>query len=141
MKKKIYISKGPKAKPLARKPNKFKTTKQNTKNLLKKNIKDKVSTREKKITTPSPKETFLVLKMEGKVIQEHSNCFFSIQLKDKNTNSSFEDNNTSKDGRIVLGYLSGKLRRHFRRVEIGDMVLVEISLYDTSRARVLSIIK
>jgi len=36
----------------------------------------------------------------------------------------------------VLAYLSGKMRRYYIRVLLGDRVLVELSPYDLSRGRI-----
>jgi translation initiation factor IF-1 len=36
----------------------------------------------------------------------------------------------------VLAYLSGKMRRYYIRVLLGDRVLVELSPYDLTRGRI-----
>ncbi len=41
------------------------------------------------------------------------------------------------DGRIILAYLSGKMRIHRIRVIQGDTVVVEISPYDKERGRIV----
>lgn len=104
---------------------------------------------EKKIKTISiknkpiftPKETYLVIKLKGEILSELSNCFFRIQLLLDKPNTTQENAHDPKEGRVVLGHLSGKLRRQVNRVGIGDIVSVEMSLYDTSRVRILAIIK
>ena len=40
------------------------------------------------------------------------------------------------NGREVLAYLSGKMRKHFIRILPGDRVLVELSPYDLNRGRI-----
>jgi translation initiation factor IF-1 len=37
---------------------------------------------------------------------------------------------------VVLAYLSGKMRRYYIRVLLGDRVLVELSPYDLTRGRI-----
>ena len=37
----------------------------------------------------------------------------------------------------VLAYLSGKMRRYYIRVLLGDRVLVELSPYDLTRGRII----
>lgn len=41
-----------------------------------------------------------------------------------------------EDGREMLAYLSGKMRRFHIRIVPGDTVLVETSPYDKSRGRI-----
>ncbi|MBI4193420.1 MAG: translation initiation factor IF-1 [Candidatus Colwellbacteria bacterium] len=41
-----------------------------------------------------------------------------------------------EDGREVLAYLSGKMRRFHIRIVPGDAVLVETTPYDKSRGRI-----
>jgi translation initiation factor IF-1 len=40
------------------------------------------------------------------------------------------------NGHEVLAYLSGKMRRYYIRVLLGDKVLVELSPYDLTRGRI-----
>ncbi|MBC8446573.1 MAG: translation initiation factor IF-1 [Chloroflexi bacterium] len=40
------------------------------------------------------------------------------------------------NGHIVLAYLSGKMRKHYIRVLLGDRVRVELSPYDLTRGRI-----
>jgi len=39
-------------------------------------------------------------------------------------------------GHTVLAYLSGKMRKHYIRVLLGDRVRVELSPYDLTRGRI-----
>ena len=41
------------------------------------------------------------------------------------------------NGHIVLGHISGKMRKNFIRIVPGDRVSVEISPYDLSKARII----
>ena len=60
--------------------------------------------------------------MEGSVIEALPATQFRVQL----------DN-----GHEVLAYLSGKMRRYYIRILLGDRVQMEISPYDLSRARII----
>lgn len=40
------------------------------------------------------------------------------------------------NGHIVLGHISGKLRKHFIRIATGDTVKMEMSPYDLDKARI-----
>lgn len=61
------------------------------------------------------------IEMEGTVVEALPNAMFRIQL----------DN-----GHLVLGHVSGKMRKHYIRILIGDRVKVELSPYDLSRGRI-----
>lgn len=61
------------------------------------------------------------MEIEGTVIETLPNTFFKVKL----------DNDHE-----VLAYLSGKMRRYYIRVLLGDRVLVEISPYDLTRGRI-----
>ena len=39
--------------------------------------------------------------------------------------------------RLVLALISGKMRKRFIRLTIGDRVKMEMSLYDTAKARIV----
>ena len=41
------------------------------------------------------------------------------------------------NGHIVLGHISGKMRKNFIRIVPGDRVSVEISPYDLTKARII----
>ncbi|XBT18136.1 MAG: translation initiation factor IF-1 [Candidatus Shikimatogenerans sp. Tser] len=55
----------------------------------------------------------------GRILQSLSNNLYKIKLK-KNKN-------------IVIGYLSGKMRKNYIRVLPGDKVKLEFSIYDINR--------
>ena len=40
------------------------------------------------------------------------------------------------NGHEVLPYISGKMRKHFIRISVGDKVNVEMSPYDLAKARI-----
>ena len=41
-----------------------------------------------------------------------------------------------KSGHVILAHLSGKMRKHFIRISVGDKVNVEMSPYDLGKARI-----
>ncbi len=59
--------------------------------------------------------------MEGTVIEALPGTQFRVEL----------DN-----GHKVLAYLSGKMRKYYIRILLGDRVRVEISPYDLTRGRI-----
>jgi translation initiation factor IF-1 len=61
------------------------------------------------------------VEMEGVVIESLPNAMFRVDL----------DN-----GFIVLGHISGKIRRHYIKILPGDRVKVELSPYDLTRGRI-----
>jgi translation initiation factor IF-1 len=40
------------------------------------------------------------------------------------------------NGHVVLAHISGKMRKHFIRINVGDRVEVEMSPYDLDKARI-----
>ncbi len=40
------------------------------------------------------------------------------------------------NGREVLAHISGKMRKHFIRISVGDRVNIEMSPYDLTKARI-----
>ena len=61
------------------------------------------------------------IKVDGLVIEALPGTQFRVRL----------DN-----GHEVLAYLSGKMRKHYIRILLGDHVSMEMSPYDLSRARI-----
>ena len=61
------------------------------------------------------------IELEGKVITVLPGTMFRVQLA---------------NGHIVLGHISGKLRKHYIKIAAGDMVKMEMSPYDTDKARI-----
>ena len=41
------------------------------------------------------------------------------------------------NGREILAHISGKMRKHFIRISVGDRVNLEMSPYDLGRARII----
>lgn len=61
------------------------------------------------------------LQVEGSVVEALPNTQFLVEL----------DN-----GHKVLSYLSGKMRRYYIRILVGDRVRVEMTPYDLGRGRI-----
>lgn len=61
------------------------------------------------------------LEVEGTVIELLPNTQFMVEL----------DN-----GHRVLAYLSGRMRKHYIRILLGDRVRVEMTPYDLDRGRI-----
>jgi translation initiation factor IF-1 len=62
------------------------------------------------------------IELEGTVVEALPATQFRVEL----------DN-----GHEVLAYLSGKMRRYYIRILLGDRVRVEVSPYDLSRGRIV----
>ncbi len=61
------------------------------------------------------------IEVEGNVIEALPNTQFMVEL----------DN-----GHRILAYLSGKMRKYYIRILLGDRVKVEMSTYDPTRGRI-----
>jgi translation initiation factor IF-1 len=61
------------------------------------------------------------IKMEGTVIEALPGTQFRVKLE---------------NGHEVLAYLSGKMRKYYIRILLGDRVQVEMSPYDLTRGRI-----
>ena len=62
------------------------------------------------------------LTLEGKITESLPNTTFRVELE---------------NGYLVLAYLSGKMRKYYIRVLLGDRVRVELSPYDLTRGRIV----
>ena len=63
-----------------------------------------------------------VIEMEGSITENLPNATFRVKLE---------------KGHMVLGHISGKMRKHYIRILPGDKVKVELTPYDLSRARIV----
>ncbi|MGQ9834048.1 MAG: translation initiation factor IF-1 [Candidatus Villigracilaceae bacterium] len=61
------------------------------------------------------------IRMEGTVVEALPGTQFRVRLE---------------NGHEVLAYLSGKMRKYYIRILLGDRVQVEMSPYDLSRGRI-----
>ena len=61
------------------------------------------------------------IQVEGKILEALPNGMFRVALE---------------NGHVILGHLSGKMRRFYIKIVPGDMVKVEMSPYDLSKGRI-----
>ncbi len=61
------------------------------------------------------------IEVEGTIVEALPSTQFRVELDTKHT---------------VLAYLSGKMRKYYIRILLGDRVRVELSPYDLSRGRI-----
>lgn len=61
------------------------------------------------------------IEVEGVVVEALPNTQFRVELE---------------NGHRVLAYLSGKMRKYYIRILLGDRVRVEMSMYDPARGRI-----
>lgn len=66
-----------------------------------------------------PKEEAIALR--GRVVQVLPGTMFRVELP---------------NGHTVLAHISGKMRKHFIRISVGDKVDIEMSPYDLNKARI-----
>ncbi len=62
------------------------------------------------------------IEVDGTVIEALPNTQFKVELE---------------NGHTLLAYLSGKMRKYYIRILLGDRVKVEMSSYDPSRGRII----
>jgi len=62
-----------------------------------------------------------VIKIEGRVVDVLPNATFRVEIN---------------SGQKVLGYISGKMRKHEIRILDGDRVELELSPYDLTKGRI-----
>jgi translation initiation factor IF-1 len=62
------------------------------------------------------------LKIDGKVIEVLPNAMFRVELE---------------NGKIVMGYISGKMRQFDIKILLGDNVIIEFSPYDLNKGRIV----
>ena len=63
-----------------------------------------------------------LIEMKGVVLQSLSNGMFRVKLE---------------NGFLVLAHISGRIRRNYIRILLGDRVAVELSPYDLTRGRII----
>lgn len=64
-----------------------------------------------------------VIVVEGEVIENLPNTLFRVKIKDSE--------------KMLLCYLSGKMRKHYIKILPGDKVRVELTQYDLDRGRIV----
>ncbi len=62
-----------------------------------------------------------VIEMEGKVLETLPNTMFRVELE---------------NGHIVTAHISGRMRKNYIRILMGDKVKVEMTPYDLSKGRI-----
>lgn len=62
------------------------------------------------------------IEADGKIVEALPATQFRVELE---------------NGHMVLAYLSGKMRRYYIRILLGDRVKVEMSPYDLTRGRII----
>lgn len=62
------------------------------------------------------------VEVEGKIVAVLPGTMFRVELPNKHQ---------------VLAHISGKLRKNFIRITVGDMVKMEMSPYDIDKARII----
>ena len=62
------------------------------------------------------------IEVEATVVEPLPNAMFKVQLE---------------NGHQVLAHISGKMRKHFIRIILGDKVTVALSPYDLNRGRIV----
>ncbi len=67
---------------------------------------------------PSQKDK---IEVEGVVVEPLPNAMFRVELENKHE---------------ILAHISGRMRKHFIKIEPGDKVTVELSPYDLTRGRI-----
>lgn len=63
-----------------------------------------------------------VIELEGEVIEALPSAMFRVKLE---------------TGQVILAHVSGKMRKNFIRILVGDKVKVELSPYDLTRGRII----
>lgn len=66
-----------------------------------------------------PKEE--IIKIKGRVIDVLPNALFKIQME---------------NGHVMLGHISGKVRKNNIKILVNDEVDVEVSAYDLTKCRI-----
>ncbi len=61
------------------------------------------------------------VEVEGKIVAVLPGTMFRVELS---------------NGHQVLAHISGKLRKHFIRITVGDMVKMEMNTHDLEKARI-----
>ncbi len=62
------------------------------------------------------------VEVEGTIVEALPNTQFRVELDNKHT---------------VLAYISGRMRKYYIRILLGDRVRVELSPYDLTRGRIV----
>ncbi len=66
-------------------------------------------------------DTKEVIELEGTVLETLPNAMFRVELE---------------NGHVVLAHISGKMRMHYIKILPGDRVVLEMTPYDLTKARI-----
>lgn len=72
-----------------------------------------------------------VIIVEGEVIENLPNTLFRVKLNLNNGGAETEEE------KIILCYLSGKMRKNYIKILPGDKVKIELTPYDLNRGRIV----
>ncbi len=61
------------------------------------------------------------IEVQGTIVETLPNAMFRVELE---------------NGKVILAYVSGKMRMHFIKILPGDKVTVELSPYDLTKGRI-----
>lgn len=64
-----------------------------------------------------------VINVEGEVVENLPNTLFRVKLDGSD--------------KVILCYLSGKMRKHYIKILPGDRVKLELTAYDLTRGRIV----
>ncbi len=64
-----------------------------------------------------------VISVQGEVVENLPNTLFKVKL--------------DEGDKVILCYLSGKMRKHYIKILPGDRVSIEVTPYDFSRGRIV----
>jgi translation initiation factor IF-1 len=71
---------------------------------------------------------FIVL--EGEVVENLPNTLFRVKIVNENDPDPANE-------KIIIAYLSGKMRKNYIKILPGDKVRMELSPYDLGRGRII----
>lgn len=74
-----------------------------------------------------------VIIVEGEVVENLPNTLFRVKLNLNGNNTS----NEAAEERIIICYLSGKMRKNYIKILPGDKVRIELTPYDLNRGRII----
>lgn len=66
-----------------------------------------------------------VMRMRGEVVENLPNTLFRVKIA------------LSASEKILICYLSGKMRKHYIKIMPGDQVTIEVTKYDPDRGRIV----
>lgn len=78
------------------------------------------------------------LTITGDVVENLPNTLFRVKVTDSRYLLKAKvGSNEEKEERIIICYLSGKMRRNYIKILPGDKVLFEMTPYDSGRGRII----